>query len=70
MAVVLLIINSSCRKFVEIAPPVDQLSTTTVFDTDSAAMQAVNGIYSEMMNLSPNFATARLLIMLAFVQMS
>jgi hypothetical protein len=39
---------SSCKKFVEIAPPVDQLNVNEVFADDKTATAAIVGIYSDM----------------------
>lgn len=39
---------SSCKKFVEIAPPVDQLNVNEVFTDDKTATAAIVGIYSDM----------------------
>jgi len=39
----------SCKKFVEIPPPTDQLVTSTVFSSDATATDAVLGIYISMM---------------------
>jgi starch-binding outer membrane protein, SusD/RagB family len=42
----------SCKKLIEVAPPVDQLTTKTVFSNDSTAVAAVRGIYSDIMRLN------------------
>ena len=39
---------SSCKKFVEIAPPVNQLNENEVFTDDKTATAAIVGIYSDM----------------------
>ena len=49
----------SCKKFVEIAEPVDQLNSDAVFRDSSTATSAITGIYSEMLtnrNLFSNSA--------------
>lgn len=40
----------SCRKFVAVPPPRDQVVSGTVFTDDATATAAVNGIYSTIMN--------------------
>jgi hypothetical protein len=54
--VVITLIISSCRKFVDIPLPINQLSTSLVFNNDSSAVQAIKGIYSEMMNSPSQFS--------------
>jgi len=44
---------SSCRKWVTIPPPRDQVVTATVFMDDKTATAAVLGIYSQMLGASP-----------------
>jgi hypothetical protein len=44
---------TSCKKFVEIAPPPNQLETTAVFSDSTSASAAITGIYIAMMQ---NFA--------------
>lgn len=48
--------SSSCKKFVEIPLPNDQLTTEFVFTNDNAAIQSVIGIYSNMMTNSQQFS--------------
>ncbi|TCD28629.1 RagB/SusD family nutrient uptake outer membrane protein [Pedobacter psychrodurus] len=38
----------SCKKFVEIPPPVNQLTAATVFSSDATASAAIAGIYSRL----------------------
>ncbi len=45
----LTVLNTSCKKFIEIPLPVDQPTTTTVFSDDQTATSAINGLYSSMM---------------------
>jgi hypothetical protein len=40
---------SSCRKLVEVAPPINQLESGVVFRSDASAQAALTGIYSQMM---------------------
>lgn len=44
---------SSCKKFVEVDPPIDMLNTELVFNSDQTATAAVLGLYSNMMLSSP-----------------
>lgn len=46
--------TGSCRKFVTIPPPVNEVGSSSVFSNDGSAISAVAGIYSDMMvaNLS------------------
>jgi hypothetical protein len=39
----------SCKKFVSISPPKTQVETKLIFDNDQAAVSAVVGLYSQMM---------------------
>ncbi|HEX7905839.1 MAG TPA: RagB/SusD family nutrient uptake outer membrane protein [Chitinophagaceae bacterium] len=41
--------SASCRKFVTIAPPENQVVTTTVFTDEQTAIAAVTGLYSQLM---------------------
>lgn len=47
----------SCKKFVEIPLPDNQLTTDFVFDNDNTAVQAITGIYSNMMRNSQQFSS-------------
>jgi hypothetical protein len=40
--------NFSCKKFVEIAPPINEIVTSTVFGSDQTANAAMVGIYSQL----------------------
>lgn len=51
------ILVSSCKKFVSIDPPKDELINKTVFEDDVAAKATVTGIYSRM--ISENFFSGR-----------
>ena len=48
----------SCTKFVEIAPPTDQIVSSTVFTNDGTATAALTGIYSRMMREGSQFAAS------------
>ncbi|MBS1601059.1 MAG: RagB/SusD family nutrient uptake outer membrane protein [Bacteroidetes bacterium] len=47
-----LISATGCRKFVEITPPANSISTSQVFATDVQASAAMAGVYSELMSNS------------------
>lgn len=40
----------SCKKFVEVPSPVNQIITSTVFTADATAVSAVTGLYAQVMN--------------------
>lgn len=40
----------SCKKFIQIDPPIDQITTETIFKDKETAVAAVNGLYSRMMD--------------------
>ena len=48
---------SSCKKFVEVPLPVDQLTLDFVFSNDNSALQALNGIYSQMIENDQQFCS-------------
>jgi hypothetical protein len=48
---------SSCKKFVQVPPPLNQVVSTTVFTADATASSALTGIYSEMMSNFNQFCT-------------
>jgi len=56
--IVFLIIVSqvSCKKFIEVDPPADRLTTATIFSDDESANGAVRGIYSDIMSLNNGIA--------------
>jgi starch-binding outer membrane protein, SusD/RagB family len=45
--------SSSCKQFVEVPAPVDQLNANDVFTDDKTATSAIVGIYSDMESSSP-----------------
>jgi starch-binding outer membrane protein, SusD/RagB family len=57
---ILLIISISlcagCKKFVQIPPPLTEVTSSTVFADDATAISAMNGIYSQMMGINAGFA--------------
>jgi hypothetical protein len=50
LLIVPMIMFASCKKFVDVPPPVSQLVTTTVFQNGSTATAAQTTIYSQMFN--------------------
>ena len=40
---------SSCKRFVEIEPPINRITTETAFQSDQSAISAISGLYSNMM---------------------
>lgn len=48
---------TSCKKFVNIPLPDDQLTSDFVFSNDNSALDALNGIYSEMMEDRQQFCS-------------
>src|SRR5580698_5473104 len=40
----------SCKKFVEIGPPKDQITSSVVYSSDATATAVIRGIYSQMIN--------------------
>lgn len=54
--VLLTSIFTSCKKFVEIPLPDNQLTTEFSFANDNTAIQTITGIYSNMMNNSTQFS--------------
>ena len=55
----LLLVLVSCKKFVEVAPPITQLVTTDVFNNSSSATSAQIVIYSKMANNSESYLMAQ-----------
>jgi hypothetical protein len=51
-------IPTACKKFVEVAPPKNQLVSESVFTTDQTATAAIIGLYSKMMTDFSGFAFA------------
>ncbi len=45
----LLLLMGSCKKFLEVDPPVNQVTTGMVFQSDQSATAAMTGLYSRMM---------------------
>lgn len=49
-ACILAVLSSSCKKMLEIDPPLDTISTVQIFSSDKHAEGALTGIYSRMIN--------------------
>lgn len=47
----------SCKKFVDIKPPINQITGDEAFKNDASATAIVTGIYSEMMNNPAQFSS-------------
>lgn len=47
----ILLFSSSCKKMVDVADPVDTITTNKVFATDDQALSAMAGVYSQMINV-------------------
>ena len=58
VACVFVLLISSCKKFVEIPPPPNQLISDAVFSNDATATATVIGIYHEMINSTLQFSAA------------
>lgn len=52
------ILFASCKKFLEVKSPTDQINSDKVFENDATAISAITGIYSEMMNASSQFSSS------------
>jgi starch-binding outer membrane protein, SusD/RagB family len=51
--IIFLLVLNSCKKFVEVKPPIDRLTSEKVFESEAAANSAVLGIYSQMLYPEP-----------------
>jgi hypothetical protein len=56
LGVLLLTATLSCKKFVDVGDPKDQLATSVIFVNDASATAAVVGIYSDMNAFNYQFA--------------
>jgi hypothetical protein len=54
------ILLSSCKKFVEVAPPKTQIIGSAVFSNDATATSAMVGIYSKLMSNSSSFINTQI----------
>lgn len=46
----LLMLASSCKKFIEVGPPKNLIDASTVYENDATATAVIRGIYSDMIN--------------------
>lgn len=60
--VILWLLTGSCKKFIEVENPKDQVLSATVFSNDAAATSAMAGLYSGMMNSGYFFANGGITI--------
>ena len=58
LLVVMMLSLGSCKKFVEVAEPQDQLLGTDVFKTEASASSAVTSLYYQMMRTALYFSNA------------
>ncbi|HEX4849492.1 MAG TPA: RagB/SusD family nutrient uptake outer membrane protein, partial [Puia sp.] len=49
LVIIFVLVLSACKKFVEIPPPITELTTSSVFESDAKADEAMLGIYSGIM---------------------
>jgi hypothetical protein len=49
---------TSCKKFLEVDPPANQITTDKVFASDETAVSSVNGVFSEMMANANQFCAS------------
>jgi hypothetical protein len=68
IALTFLMISISCKKFIEVDPPVDRITDQNVFDNDFTAIAAVTGIYANISASSLN--TVNLLTISKFAGLS
>lgn len=61
-SLLLFLLFCSCKKFLQVDAPPNQVNTDKVFQTDAMATAALNGIYSEMMNNSTQFSASGITI--------
>lgn len=48
--VIAFVFQTSCKKLLEVDPPIDKIATTTVFSSTTYAVQAMTGIYADFIN--------------------
>jgi len=58
LLVLAIFIISGCKKLVNVPPPTTGLASGSVYENDQAAISAVTGIYTRIMN-SPNFVSGQ-----------
>src|SRR5689334_4851198 len=50
LLVIFVFVQLSCKKFVSVDPPTNELTPPQVFGSDEAAVSAIKGIYARMRN--------------------
>jgi starch-binding outer membrane protein, SusD/RagB family len=49
IVIVISLLFSSCKKFIQVDPPINPIPSEVVFSNDSSAISSLSGIYNEMM---------------------
>jgi len=60
---ILLLLFVSCEQIVKVDPPHNQLISQTVFDSETAAVSAINGLYSKMMQGNAQFGSSAITLL-------
>jgi starch-binding outer membrane protein, SusD/RagB family len=61
-AIIIIVTLGSCKKFVVVSNPNDQVISSDLFSSDAGAQSAIAGLYSQMMNSPTNFANSGITI--------
>jgi starch-binding outer membrane protein, SusD/RagB family len=61
-AIIIIVTLGSCKKFIVVSNPNDQVITSDLFSSDAGAQSAIAGLYSQMMNSPTNFANSGITI--------
>jgi len=57
-----ILLFTSCKKFIEVNPPANVVTTETLFSDDQTATSAINGLYSQMMISNLFFANSSMTV--------
>jgi hypothetical protein len=57
IALLILLVASACKKFIEVADPIDSIPTTAVFESDTKVTSAVRVLYGQMVGSTSSFNT-------------
>ena len=57
ISVILIAVNSSCKKLIGVDPPINRLTKAVVFDSDKSAVSAISGLYSRMIQTNLLFSS-------------
>jgi hypothetical protein len=60
LTITLVLLQLSCKKFIEIPPPPNQVVSSSVFTDDNSAVSAIVGLYSEMTKTNLNYVNGAL----------